>query len=74
MIAGLAAYRTLHSVRDYLIVYQDRVRVEVFSKDLESAWIQTIIEDAGEELVLSSFNNELKLPLSSVYEAIDLAI
>lgn len=70
----LAAYRTLHFVRDYLIVYQDRIRVEAFSKGLDSAWIQTIVEDAGENILLSSFNGELILSLSTVYEGLDLGV
>lgn len=66
----LAAYRTISTLREYLIVYQDQEKVELHSKDPEENWIQSIIE-SGDIRLSAVMGTEVKLPISTIYDGID---
>lgn len=67
----LVAYRKIASLRQYVIVFQDRKRVEVFSKGANQEW--DFCSVTGEQpLLLSSLpNGDLSLSLDSVYKGYD---
>jgi Uma2 family endonuclease len=61
------AYRRLPSLREYVIVAQDQVRVECFSL-VGDTWTIAIKTKPEETLLLGSINCEL--PLSAIYERV----
>jgi len=64
----LAAYRTVNSLKEYLIVYQDEKKLEYYAKDPLGNWTLSIIEGLDENIILTSFSKEVILPLRTVYE------
>jgi Uma2 family endonuclease len=64
----LIAYQHIASLREYLIVYQDRQKVEVYRRDSQDQWeLMTIGSD--DDLMLESLpNGPLHLPFSLIYE------
>lgn len=63
-------YRTLPSLREYVLVAQDEVRVERFTRRGD-AWEHTVIRDLGETLVLESIG--CAIALSEIYAGVRLA-
>lgn len=61
----LLAYRRIPSLKAYLIVYQDEMRVKTVSRDANGAWWEA--EVAGEGNVLFPCP-ELELTLAEIYE------
>lgn len=61
-------YRTLPSLRDYVLVDQERVHIEHYRLADNRQWVLTVLDDAGEQLVIESIGAEL--PLSSIYEQV----
>jgi Uma2 family endonuclease len=65
----LLAYRTLPSLKEYVMVSQDEARVEVHRRTGDLSW--EILEYSGEEdLELASVG--LRLPLGEVYDGVPL--
>lgn len=62
-----AHYRRLPSLREYLLVAQDRYRVEHFARDGES-WVLTEFSGLGAEVPLPAL--QCTLPLSVIYERV----
>ena len=58
------AYRQLASLREYVLVAQDRVRVEHFARRGDD-WIATVLGDPGDVLQLDSIG--CAIPLREVY-------
>lgn len=65
-----AHYRTLPSLRDYLLVAQNPTHVELFSRQPDGRWILWESDDPAAEIVLDSLG--LKLPVASLYAKIEL--
>jgi Uma2 family endonuclease len=64
----LVAYQKIASLKEYVIVWQDRQQVEVYRRDSDGNW-DVILLRKGEELVLESLPNvPLKLPFDTIYE------
>jgi Uma2 family endonuclease len=59
--AKFAAYRTLPSFTEYLIVAQGRVHVEHSIRQPDGSWLLTETDDLGASLVLSSVGCTLAL-------------
>lgn len=64
-------YRSLASCTDYLLVAQDHVRVEHFSRQPEQGWLLTEAGGLDDVVGLPSIGCELSL--SEIYERVDLA-
>jgi Uma2 family endonuclease len=63
----LIAYKKLDSVRDYLIVHQDRQQVESFHKGPNQEWEITVL-GVGDTLEIESLpNGILSIPISNIY-------
>lgn len=60
------AYRQLDSLRDYLLIAQDVMRVELFSRTDEDKWLLTVVERGS--VLLPSLN--MSLGLADVYERV----
>lgn len=65
----LMAYRKLESLREYVILAQDRISAEVFRRDEDGSWLSEQI-GPGENLRFESV--EITIPLNSLYEGIEL--
>lgn len=69
----LSAYRMIESVREYVIVYQDYQRVELFRKDDTGNW-QFAVLGAGDKLLLESLpTGPLLLTMEEIYEDVNFA-
>jgi Uma2 family endonuclease len=62
-------YRRLQSLTDYLLVAQDRMRVEHYARQ-GAQWLLTVVEGAEAVLTLASLGCEV--PLSGIYDGVDL--
>ena len=68
----LAAYRTLKSLRYYLLVAQDKKRIECFSLDEGNHWQTLTIEGTGQiDIDCNGFKSVLSL--DDVYEDVQLS-
>ena len=56
-------YFRLDSLQDYILVSQNRVRVEHFAKQTNSEWTLKIYENPDDEIELKSLNCKIKLEL-----------
>ncbi len=65
------SYRALESLQEYLTVAQDRVHVEQYSRGQGGRWVLAEFNDPGTIISLSSI--EVELPISSIYEKVDLS-
>lgn len=63
-------YRRLSSLRDYLLVAQDRRHVEHYTRQPDGRWSLGDVEGDGGVIALGSLDCEL--PLSEVYEKVQL--
>jgi Uma2 family endonuclease len=59
-----ASYRRLDSLREYVLVAQDRARVELYAREGE-AWVLT--EQSGGEAVLRLASIDCEVPLREIY-------
>ena len=65
----LLSYRKLESLREYVILAQDRISAELFRRDEEGSWLSEQI-GPGENLRFESVG--VTVPLNSLYEGIEL--
>jgi len=63
-------YRWLESLQDYLLIAQDRRRVELFSRQPDGRWILSQVQDEKAEVALESIG--CRLALADVYERVEL--
>lgn len=61
-------YRSLSSLREYVLVDPERVYVMVYGQQGDGSWVLSILEDLAGELVLDSLG--VKLAIAEVYEGI----
>lgn len=65
----LIAYRTLPSLRYYLLVSQDKLQVECYTRDAHDHWLLTILKNTGSlEIFCEGFATALSL--EDIYEGI----
>lgn len=66
----LLAYKRIPSLKAYVIVYQDEMRVKTVSRDANGAWWEAEVANKG----LVPFPcPELELSLDQIYEGIDFS-
>lgn len=63
-----AHYRTLPSLADYVLIAQDRVHVEHFTKQADGRWLLSETDEQGNTLELPSIG--CRLALAEVYERV----
>jgi Uma2 family endonuclease len=63
-------YRTLPSLREFVLVAQDKVLVERFTRQGDE-WVHSELRDVDETLVLESIG--CAIPLRDIYEGVELA-
>jgi Uma2 family endonuclease len=61
-------YRFLDSLREYVLVRQDRAEVEVFRKESDGSWSSVQYDELSDALDLRSVG--VRLPLSHLYERV----
>ena len=64
-----AHYRRLPSLMEYVLIAQDKVRVEHYIRQ-DSKWVLTEIDSLGETLYLASI--QCKIPLREIYAKVGL--
>jgi Uma2 family endonuclease len=63
----LVNYQTIGSLQEYILVSQDKIKVEVYRQDLQGNWTKEIL-GSDDILVLNSVN--LSLTMTDIYEDI----
>jgi Uma2 family endonuclease len=63
-------YRELESFEEYMLVSQDKARVEVMLKTPDKRWLITTYEGLDATVVLESLN--ISLPMSEIYRRVEL--
>jgi Uma2 family endonuclease len=61
-------YQTIESLTDYLLVWQDRSRVEHYARQVENAWTYRLIEGLENTVQLHGLNGEVSL--REIYRAV----
>ena len=65
-----AHYRLLESLAEYVLIAQDRCRVERFTRQPDGQWLLSEARDLGEAIALPSVGSQLTL--AEVYERVKL--
>jgi Uma2 family endonuclease len=63
-------YRTIDSLKDYVLVDQEQVRIEHYSRETDSTWTLHDHEKLDDELKITSIG--VSLPLSRIYDRVEL--
>jgi len=63
-----AHYRALESLTDYLLVAQDRPRIEHFVRQPDSRWLYSVLDGLDEQVEIATL--DCVLPLAEVYERV----
>ena len=63
-------YRLLESFEEYVLIAQDRPRVEVFRKTADKRWILNTYE--GLDAIAAVDSLDISLPLAEIYAGVDL--
>jgi Uma2 family endonuclease len=64
-----AHYRQLEEITDYLLVTQERKRVEHYVKQSDYQWLLTVFENESEALIIEGI--DCRLTLAEIYENVD---
>jgi Uma2 family endonuclease len=67
-----AHYRTLDTLKEYVLVSQDKPRVEKFSRQADGTWVLSVADGMEAVMSLSSIGCELRL--NEVYDRIEFPI
>ena len=62
-------YRTIATLRDYVLIHQDRAYIEYFHKQEDGRWILSEFAAVDDRLVLHSIG--IELGLHDIYEGVD---
>jgi Uma2 family endonuclease len=64
-------YRTIESLREYILVDQSQVRIECYSRQPGNTWTLRDYQRLEEELVIDSVG--VSIPLSRIYDRVELS-
>lgn len=67
----LIAYRKIEHLKEYVIIYQDRKRVELYRKTDSHEWESLIIAGHDDLLLESLPSGDLRISLKTIYEDYD---
>jgi Uma2 family endonuclease len=67
----VAAYKQISGLKEYLIISQNKHRVEMFQRGDDDIW-QMMVVEGNERLLLKSLSPTLELPLTSIYEGLGI--
>lgn len=67
--AKFEKYQQIESLKDYVLIAQDRVRVERYTRHDDGRWLLSIYPLLGSMLSLTSIG--IDIPLDSLYEGVD---
>ena len=70
-IGKFAKCRTVSSLRDYVLVAQDELLIEWYSRRGDGEWLYHVATGPEESLTLESL--DVSIPLAAIYENIDLS-
>jgi Uma2 family endonuclease len=62
-------YRTIDSLKDYILVDQDQVRIEHYSRETDNTWTLHDHEKLDDELKITSIG--VSLPLGRIYDRVE---
>jgi len=62
-------YRTIETLKDYVLIDQERVHVEYFRQLDDGQWLLSVFDDEADALTLQSIGVEM--PLSDIYQRVD---
>jgi Uma2 family endonuclease len=62
-------YKSIETLRDYLLVSQDRAHLEHYSRNPDASWSHAELDGPGAALTLDSIN--CRVPLADIYDRID---
>jgi Uma2 family endonuclease len=62
-------YRTIDSLNDYVLVDQDQIRIEHYSRETDNTWTLHDHEKLDDELKIASIG--VSLPLSRIYDRVE---
>ncbi len=65
-------YQRLPSVKEYVLVSQDRIQVERFVRQEDETWILTTYDDPAGEFSLATV--PVRVPLVDVYRGVEIAV
>ncbi|HEV8040160.1 MAG TPA: Uma2 family endonuclease [Bryobacteraceae bacterium] len=65
----LQAYRTIASLQDYILINQNEIRIEQYTRLENNLWILRDYQSLDEELAISSIG--VSLPLSRIYNRVE---
>jgi Uma2 family endonuclease len=63
-------YKTLESIRDYVLIRQDECYAEVWHREAPGYWRETIISDISSQLPLQSV--DIELSMQRIYKNVEL--
>ena len=66
-----AAFRQLDSLREYVLISQDKRRVELYRRQAEGTWI--LIEASAPESELRLESVQCHIPLADIYESVEFS-
>jgi Uma2 family endonuclease len=64
-------YKTLESLREYMLVASDRMHVDLYTRQADGRWLLTSADKPEDSLVLESV--DAQLTLADLYENVELA-
>jgi Uma2 family endonuclease len=62
-------YKSIDSLRDYLLIASDRIVVDLYSRQPDGKWLLTSARSLSESIEIPSLN--LRLSLADIYERVD---
>jgi Uma2 family endonuclease len=65
-------YRSILTLRDYLLIHQDSIHVEHHAKMADGRWVLNESQDPEGDIAIQSLN--LELPIRRLYERVDWSI
>jgi Uma2 family endonuclease len=65
-------YRSLPTLRDYLLIHQASIHIEHHTKMADGRWVLNENQDREGDITIQSLN--LELPISRIYERVDWSI
>jgi len=63
-------YRTINSLKDYVLVSQEQVRIEQFTRQPDGTWTLRDYQSPDEEIKIDSIG--VAIPLRRIYERVDI--